>query len=60
LDASCAYADALATAFSVMGGDKTLKLAEQMAIPVYIIEKSDAGFVRRYSSAFAPYLEQEK
>lgn len=60
LDASCAYADALATAFSVMGGDKTLKLAEQMAIPVYIIEKSDAGFARRYSSEFAPYLEQEK
>lgn len=59
LDASCGFADAMATAFSVMGGDKTLKLAEQLQIPVYIIEKGEAGFVRRYSSAFAPYLEQE-
>ena len=60
LDPSCAFADAMATAFSVMGGDKTLKLAEQLQIPVYIIEKSETGFVRRYSSEFAPYLEQEK
>jgi thiamine biosynthesis lipoprotein len=58
LDPSCAFADAMATAFSVMGGDKTLKLAEQLKIPVYLIEKSADGFSRRYSSAFAPYLEQ--
>lgn len=60
LDPSCAFADAMATAFSVMGGDKALKLAEQLQIPIYLIEKSEAGFVRRYSSTFAPYLEQEK
>ncbi len=60
LDPSCAFADAMATAFLVMGGDKTMKLAEQLQIPVYLIEKSEAGFVRRYSSAFASYLEQEK
>jgi thiamine biosynthesis lipoprotein len=58
LDPSSAFADAMATAFSVMGGDKTLKLAEQLKIPVYLIEKSGDGFSRRYSSAFAPYLEQ--
>ncbi|WP_318261625.1 FAD:protein FMN transferase [Zhongshania marina] len=60
LDPSCAFADAMATAFSVLGGDKTIELAEQLDIPVYLIEKTESGFSSRYSSSFAPYLEQEK
>lgn len=59
LDPSSAFADAMATAFSVLGSDKTLALAEQLNIPVYLIEKTENGFTSRYSSAFAPYLEQE-
>lgn len=60
LDPSCAMADALATAFSVMGAERSLKMAEAQGIPVYIIEKSETGFVSRYSSAFTPFLEVEE
>ncbi len=60
IDESCAMADALATAFSVMGGDKALKLAESQQIPIYIIEKTDQGFRSRHSTAFSPYLEEEE
>ena len=60
VDASCGFAEALDTAFSILVGYKKLKWAEQIPIPVYMIEKGDAGIARRYSSEFAPYLEQEK
>lgn len=56
LDASCAFADAMATGFSVLGAERTLKLAEASDIPVYLLEKTEQGFVARYSSAFKPYL----
>tara|TARA_R110001592_G_scaffold6774_7_gene36780 strand:- start:8098 stop:9132 length:1035 start_codon:yes stop_codon:yes gene_type:complete len=59
LDPSCAFADAMATAFLVLGGEKTMQLAEQLAIPVYLVEKTDDGFSSRYSSSFGPYLEEE-
>lgn len=59
LDPSCAFADAMATAFLVLGGKKTIELAEQLAIPVYLVEKTENGFSSRYSSSFTPYLEQE-
>lgn len=54
---TAAYADALATAFSVMGPEKTLKLAEQEGIAVYLIHKQGDGFVSKASSAFKPYEE---
>ena len=60
LDSSCAFADAMATAFSVMGGDKALALAEAQNIPIYIIEKTEQGFQRRHSSAFEPYLSSTR
>lgn len=59
LDPSCAFADAMATALSVMGTERALALAEAQDLPVYIIEKGEEGFVSRYSSAFAPYLPKE-
>ncbi len=49
-------ADALATAFMVMGADKTLELAGQRDIPVYLLVKTDGGFQASYSAAFEPYL----
>ena len=53
---SAAKADALATAFSVMGGNKTMALAAKEGIAVYLIERAQEGFSVRYSPAFAPYL----
>lgn len=55
--ATAARADALATAFTVMGGDQAMELAEQRGIAIYLIERVDEGFSTRASTAFAPYLE---
>lgn len=54
--ATSAKADALATAFSVLGGSKSLALAEEQGIAIYIIERIPEGFTARHSSAFTPYL----
>lgn len=54
----CATADALATAFSVMGAEAGIDLAERENIAAYFIVRSDAGFEIRTSSAFEPYLEE--
>ena len=53
-----AEADALATAFSVMGGDKAMALAKREGIAVYLIERKDDAFVARHSPAFSPYLQE--
>ncbi len=50
-------ADALATAFMVMGAKKTLELAGQRDIPVYLLVKTSDGFQARHSDAFKPYLD---
>ncbi len=50
-------ADALATAFMVMGVDKTLELAGQRDIPVYLLVKTADGFQASHSAAFTPYLD---
>ena len=55
--ATAARADALATAFTVMGGDQAMALAEERGIAIYLIERVDEGFSTRASTAFAPYLE---
>lgn len=54
--ATSGEADALATAFTVLGGDRAMALAEQEGIPMYIIERKGEGFSVRYSTTFAPYL----
>ncbi len=53
----CATADALATAFTVMGERAGLELAERKNIAVYFIVRTDEGFETRMSSTFAPYME---
>lgn len=50
-------ADALATAFMVMGAEKTLELAGQRDIPVYLLVKTGEGFQASHSDAFEPYLK---
>lgn len=54
----CATADALATAFTVMGADSGLAMAERENIAVYFIVRTDDGFKTLMSSAFTPYLAE--
>ncbi len=54
--ATSGEADALATAFTVLGGDQAMALAEQEGIPIYIIERKGEGFSVRHSTTFTPYL----
>ena len=53
-------ADALATAFMVMGEPRSMALAEQIGLAAYFIVKSTHanGFEQHYSSRFADYLEE--
>ena len=53
-------ADAWATALNVLGPQRGLRVAEKRGIAAYYIEKTEGGFVPRYSSAFAKYLEAGK
>ena len=55
---NCALSDALATAFMVLGTEKTLALAEQQNIAVFTLSKTDNGFEAAHSSAFEPYLQE--
>lgn len=51
------YADALATAMSVLGPEKGLQMASEQGFAVYMIIKTDEGFVDEYSEAFRTYLD---
>ncbi|MEJ2764227.1 FAD:protein FMN transferase [Photobacterium sp. MCCC 1A19761] len=59
LHPSSMTADALATAFSVMGKEKSLALAEREKLPVLLVVKTDEGFSEYASSAFVPYLQKK-
>lgn len=58
LHQSTMYADALATAFMVLGTEKTHKLANELGIAVYTLSKSAAGFNAQYNDYFKPYLSK--
>ena len=53
---TCAEADALATAFNVMGAKKGLVLAKNKDLAVYFILSTENGFEVEYSPAFKQYL----
>ena len=57
LTQSCAQADAWATAFSVMGDEQSLKLAEQLDIAVYMLVRQNGKFVPRTSAAFDLFVD---
>lgn len=57
LTQSCAEADAWATAFSVMGDEQSLKLAEQLDIAVYMLVRQNGQFVPRTSAAFDLFVD---
>ena len=59
LHPSSMTADALATAFSVMGEEKSLELAQQEKLPVLLIVKTEQGFKEYTSDAFVPYLQNK-
>ncbi|MDX1489807.1 MAG: FAD:protein FMN transferase [Pseudohongiellaceae bacterium] len=61
IDETAARADALATAFMVMGGERGRAFAQQQGLAVYFISKrSDAeGFEDYFTKAFEQYLEPQ-
>ncbi|WP_438942780.1 FAD:protein FMN transferase [Photobacterium chitinilyticum] len=59
LHPSSMTADALATAFSVMGEEKSLALAQQENLPVLLVVKTEQGYKEYTSDAFVPYLQKK-
>ena len=59
IDQTAARADALATAFMVMGADRGFALAESLDLAVYFITRDEARgvFVDRHTSRFDHYLQ---
>jgi len=49
-------ADALDTALMVMGPERAMAFAREHKLAVYLIEKTDQGFVASHTPEFAPYL----
>ena len=56
LHSSAMHADALATAFMVSGPEKSLTLANEIGVALYMIIKTNVGFEERYNKSFKPYL----
>ncbi|MBO6658946.1 MAG: FAD:protein FMN transferase [Pseudomonadales bacterium] len=55
---SAAYADGFATAFSVLGLDRTLAIAEANNLKVFAIIRGESGFESKSSTAMDIYLEK--
>lgn len=58
LASSCAEADALATAFMVMGEKKGYEYAMKQGVHAFFISKTADGFVERMTPGFRKYLAQ--
>lgn len=58
LHESAAMADAYATAFMIMGPERSRALATGLALPVYLIIRADATYDTWYTPAFEPYLRE--
>ncbi|MDX1802058.1 MAG: FAD:protein FMN transferase [Marinobacter sp.] len=56
---NCTDADALATAFDVMGYEKASALATRENIAVYFIVRTDTGFETHYTPAFTSYITNQ-
>lgn len=54
----CMTADALATAFNVMGREKAMALATRENIPAYFIVRGQGAFETHQTPAFSSYLVQ--
>ncbi len=56
---SCMFADALATALTVLGPERGLALAKREKLAVYMIERRQQGFEIRLTDGFRAYLEED-
>lgn len=54
----CAAADAMATAFSVLGAEQALEIANKGDIPIYVIVRESGTFKAKFSDAFAALAGQ--
>lgn len=54
-----AKADALATAFNVMGVEQAMLLANNNNIPAYFLNKTTDGYSESYSTAFTPFIKND-
>jgi FAD:protein FMN transferase len=59
IDKSAIHADAMATAFMVLGREKTYKLADNLGLAVYTLSKTEFGFEEKYNEYFKSYLSSE-
>lgn len=59
IDKSTMHADAMATAFMVLGTEKTHILANKLGIAVYTLSKTKKGFEEKYNDYFKPYLSSQ-
>ena len=58
IDSEAARADALATAFMVLGPEATMELVSQLTVGVFLIRRDDDGEFRAISNArFDAYLD---
>nr|WP_086939105.1 FAD:protein FMN transferase [Thaumasiovibrio occultus] len=55
---SCMTADALATGLTVAGPEKAKEIAEEYGLNVYLIQKTDDGFLTYMSEGFEPFVKQ--
>jgi len=55
LHSSAMHADTLATAFMVSGPEKSLALANEIGVALYMIIKTNTGFEERYNERFKPF-----
>lgn len=54
---SCAFADAYATAITVLGPEEGLAFAERLNLAVYLLVKQGDGFTALQTDAFSAYVE---
>jgi thiamine biosynthesis lipoprotein len=59
LHESAMWADAWATALTVLGPDLALSVAQQQGLAVYLIRREADALAVEYSPAFAPYLPSD-
>jgi len=50
-------ADGYSTAISILGADEGLIFAEKYELSIYMLVKTDFGFIEKYSSKFESYLD---
>jgi FAD:protein FMN transferase len=55
---SCMMADGFATAIDVLGPDAGMEFAERENLPIFMVVKSDAGFVEKKNPAFDSFIQK--